>query len=271
MPQDVRLLPTQRKEVFEALRKAGFNPAEFRWDDVGGWEPALVGTRRSEFLASRLTYLPKPEFGIRFGGSVSSWSPGRLVRTDGDYHCGNWGVQANQLNRWLAALAREVGVEDPWEALVQDLTAALGDAEQAASSLAAVGAQTAKGEIEEARRDIKRDPADVTGAVQHSMTALECIARQYTGEPNATLGELVKTNPGLFPAPLDEAIRKVWGFASNMGRHLNEGQPPDQAEAELLVGVATVCCTYVARKFATRPGPASPRPALPHEEAPGGK
>ena len=107
--------------------------------------------------------------------------------------------------------------------------------------------QTAKREIEEAFRDISRRPEpDVTGAITHAMIALECVAREVTGKPNATLGKLV---PGLnLTAPLDKAIHALWGFSSERARHMREGQAVSTDEAELVVLVACALCTFLSGK-----------------------
>jgi hypothetical protein len=39
-------------------------------------------------------------------------------------------------------------------------------------------------------------------------------------------------------------LRKAWGFASEMGRHIREGRQPDRKEAELIVGLAVTISTY---------------------------
>jgi hypothetical protein len=97
--------------------------------------------------------------------------------------------------------------------------------------------------IEPIRRPQLPTP-DLTGAVQHAMAALECVARTATRDPNPTLGTLLKKHPGLVPTPLDVALEKVWVYALNIGRHLKEGHPPTREKAELVVGVATVVATY---------------------------
>lgn len=54
------------------------------------------------------------------------------------------------------------------------------------------GTPTAANEIHEALCDISRRPhADITGAIQHAMAALECVAREVSGS-TATLGPIVK-------------------------------------------------------------------------------
>lgn len=109
---------------------------------------------------------------------------------------------------------------------------------------------TARSEMHEALRDLSRRPEpDLTGAIHHAIAALECTARKCMGDPRATLGELLKTFPDLFPKPLDTALEKLWGYASEMARHIREGRTPKYAEAELVVGVAASACTYLAVKI----------------------
>jgi hypothetical protein len=109
---------------------------------------------------------------------------------------------------------------------------------------------TARQEIHEALRDLSRRPApDLTGAMHHAMGALECTAREATGDVRATLGEILKRHPDLLPKPIDEAALKLWGYASEMARHLREGRSPLRPEAELLVGTAAALCTYLAEKI----------------------
>jgi hypothetical protein len=120
----------------------------------------------------------------------------------------------------------------------------------ARSSLEESGLTTARKEIHESLRDLSRRPdPDLTGAVYHAMAALECTAREVVGDERATLGEVLKRYPGLFPKPLDDALSKMWGYASERGRHLREGGTPSRAEAELIVGVAASACNYLASKM----------------------
>jgi hypothetical protein len=109
------------------------------------------------------------------------------------------------------------------------------------------GRTTAASEVHEALRDISRRPnPDRTGAIQHAIAALECTARSVTGDPNATLGSLVsKLN---LPKPLDVAVEKLWGFASDRARHLREGKSVSDDEAELVVSVACAVCAFLAKR-----------------------
>ena len=108
-----------------------------------------------------------------------------------------------------------------------------------------LGLERAAREMREAFRDISQRPQpDITGAIHHAMAALEAAARKVTGQSSPTLGKLI---PMLgLPAPLDQAVHKLWGFASEYGRHAREGQNADSAEAELTVTVAGALCEFVA-------------------------
>lgn len=115
--------------------------------------------------------------------------------------------------------------------------------------------KTAGRELHEALSDLSRRPQpDLTGAIQHAMAALECIARDACGDAKATLGEIMKKYPELIPSPLNEAISKIWGYASEMGRHLREGREPSREEAELIVGLSATCATYLANKLTNTSG-----------------
>jgi len=108
------------------------------------------------------------------------------------------------------------------------------------------GFQRAANEVREALGDISRRPEpDVTGAIQHAMAALEATAREVTSQPQPTLGKLVPLL-GL-PAPLDQAVHKLWGYASDRGRHIREQQVVNHAEAELVVTVAGSLCAFLAQ------------------------
>ena len=114
---------------------------------------------------------------------------------------------------------------------------------------AETGRSVAERELHEALQDLSKRPnPDITGAIQHGMAALECVARDVTGEPNATLGAIIKNHPGLLPKPLDQGVEKIWGYASDQARHLREGKTPDILEAELVVGLAGSVATYLMKK-----------------------
>jgi AbiJ N-terminal domain 4 len=118
------------------------------------------------------------------------------------------------------------------------------------SVLEAAKLKTAKTEIKEALYDLSRRPTpDITGAIQHSLACLECVAREVSGDKKATLGELIKKYPNIVPRPLDIAIDKIWGFTSEQGRHLQEGRAPEYLEAELVVELSAAISTYLGKRL----------------------
>lgn len=112
---------------------------------------------------------------------------------------------------------------------------------------------TSHHEIHEALKDMSKRPTpDITGSVQHAMAALECLSREITGCKSYTLGKIINNNPHVVPIPLDKAIKEVYGFASNQGRHLREGCAPDYEEAELIVHLSASLCVYLTKKWKVR-------------------
>jgi hypothetical protein len=119
----------------------------------------------------------------------------------------------------------------------------------ATAALEATARPTAAKHLHEALQDLSRRPQpDLPGSVYHAMGALECVARDVTGDPKATLGEVLKRYPGLLPKPLDTALSQIWGYASNEARHVEEGREPSRDEAELLVGLSAAISGYLTRK-----------------------
>jgi hypothetical protein len=111
------------------------------------------------------------------------------------------------------------------------------------------GRHTAANEIHQALVDLSRRPdPDVTGALQHGLAALECVVRDVVGDPKATLGALLTKYRGIVPPPLDQAVEKIWGYASEQGRHLREGRTPALEDAELAVQVAAAVASYLSKR-----------------------
>lgn len=135
----------------------------------------------------------------------------------------------------------EIQVRGPeaFEKTVKDAQAALSQA----------GRNTAAQEIHEALQDLSRRPKpDLTGALQHGLAALECVMRDVCGDAKATLGTLLAKHKNLIPPPLDQGIEKIWGFASEQGRHIREGREPSIEEVELAVHVAAAASSYLSKK-----------------------
>lgn len=119
----------------------------------------------------------------------------------------------------------------------------------AQATLKSSGKGTAANELREALNDLSRRPdPDITGAIQHSMASLECIARDICNDKKATLGEILKRYKDIIPPPLNDAVKKAWGFSSEMARHIQEGRQPEFHEAELIVGICASVGNYLIKK-----------------------
>ena len=244
MPHDVTLLKTQKNDVFGTLSLAGLRPGEFDWC-------TKMVTRydcgQTNYTISVLTHVVTGYFCEFWPSGGLNYSPGEERAVDFRQVVGGWYEIRNSLDTWVQCLKRELRAPDPWAALREDSIERLNQSALVNVALRGAGKHTAASELQEANADLTREFPDLTGAVQHSLAALECVARDHCGD-HATFGNLLERYPDLFPKPLDKGIEKVWGFASEMGRHLQEGRSPSEEEAELLVGLATACCTYLARK-----------------------
>jgi hypothetical protein len=127
-----------------------------------------------------------------------------------------------------------------------ELENVLGDTEE---ELKQSGFATAASELAEARGDLSRRPdPDLSGAVHHAMASLECVAREVSGDPKKTLGEIIKQHQDLFPPPVDTAAAKLWGYASEQARHGLESRNLAWEEALLMVGVSGALCSYLNTK-----------------------
>lgn len=129
--------------------------------------------------------------------------------------------------------------EEAFEQDIKDVVDVLGEAKL----------HTTQYEIREALKDMSKRPTpDITGSVQHSVAALECLCREITGKKSLTLGKLINTHSQIIPKPLDKVVGGLFGFASEQGRHLREGEAPDYEEAELVVHLSASLCTYLTKK-----------------------
>ena len=81
------------------------------------------------------------------------------------------------------------------------------------------------------------------------MAALECVVRDVANDPKPTLGNLMQKHPHLFPKPVNDAVAKLWGYASENARHGREGNAPSREEAMLIVGVAATLTNYLIHKL----------------------
>ncbi|MFC1761624.1 hypothetical protein ACFL6U_06030 [Planctomycetota bacterium] len=100
----------QKKQVFEALREAGLQPADFTWikAEVGG-----------SLAVSRLDYR-STDYYFQFSWlEVNAWCrycPGKFRMEDSE-HPRNWDEQISCFNLWAQFLKQELDCPDVWEQL----------------------------------------------------------------------------------------------------------------------------------------------------------
>lgn len=120
----------------------------------------------------------------------------------------------------------------------------------AVETLAEAKRSTASERLREAFGDLSRRPQpDLAGAITHAAGAFEAVARDVTGDVKKTAGEILKGHKGLIPPPLDNIVSQSWGHASNIARHVQEGQVLSHEDVELLVGIFASACTYLSKKL----------------------
>jgi AbiJ N-terminal domain 4 len=170
-----------------------------------------------------------------------------LWRSLDDAYDESQSVYENELNRFFKEKGIGWKLEDPTGIVFRGSETFTLTTGEAAKVLRDSGRSVAANEIDEALRDISRRPVpDRTGAIHHAIAALECTARDVTGDRNATLGQLL---PRLnLPKPLDTAVVKLWGFASDRARHVREGHAITDDEAELVVSVSCAVSTFLAKR-----------------------
>lgn len=145
--------------------------------------------------------------------------------------------------------------ELPFYRLRQELIDIGHSVEDARNTLEDQGMKNAASEFDEALRDLRRHEPDVTGAIQHAYAGLESAAREAAEDSTLTLGGLMKKCPENLeiPRPIAEVVSKVWGYSSEVARHMREGQGrPTPDEARLLVAIAASVATYLARRMSSR-------------------
>jgi hypothetical protein len=139
-----------------------------------------------------------------------------------------------------------------WKVLVRGNEAFESVVKEGTTALEESNRPTAAKHLHEALAALSRRPdANLPGAIYHAMGSLECVARDLSSGPKATLGEILKQHPGLLPKPLDTALSQICGYASNEARHVQEGRDANREEAESVVGLAAAVTAYLIRKGTT--------------------
>jgi hypothetical protein len=108
MSETHELLKSQKNDVFEFIKRAGLEPANFSWTDIH--------IRGKGKIFPRLNYLDGNYyfvFGLRDEGHFCLFSPAAEQTLQGVV-TGSWAYQMNYFNMWLNYLEREIKAPDLW-------------------------------------------------------------------------------------------------------------------------------------------------------------
>ena len=72
------------------------------------------------------------------------------------------------------------------------------------------------------------------------MAAVECLCRDKFNAQSQTLGAIIQRNRSAFVRPIDDTLEKLWGFASNHGRHVQTGGATSEEDAELVLNLCSL-------------------------------
>lgn len=112
MSESQVLLKTQKNEIFEILRGAGLEPADFSWSE----EESLIS---EDLIVSRLKYRDgrfyyQFDFSERTEAHWYECSPGQGIAVQSEYTA-TWAQQLYQTNTWANLLKSEIDAPDLWQ------------------------------------------------------------------------------------------------------------------------------------------------------------
>ena len=195
MPYNRTLLAEQKSDVFAALEQAALKPAEFDW---GTKKLTTTHSRGTDTYTISVLRHAQTGYFCEFLPAGLSYSPGKELAEEFLPIVGEWGNKRDALSTWIQCLKRQLNAPDPWAALQKNAVDRLSQAHRANAALQEVGKDTAASELQEATADLLKKPPDLTGAVQHSIAALECVTREHCGD-HATPWQTSRTLPRPVP------------------------------------------------------------------------
>lgn len=113
----MKLLTSQRNEIFQLIEEAGLNPSQFEL--LYGKSKKKEGQSASILRLKNSEYFYSFEAGIR-GGHYAIFSPGSECVKE-EQAPGSWSIQMNYFMHWLKYLIREISIEDKWKRLDKEI------------------------------------------------------------------------------------------------------------------------------------------------------
>lgn len=87
--------------------------------------------------------------------------------------------------------------------------------------------------------------------MQHAGPAIECLAREISGDTKLSLGDIIKKREDLFPGAYRKMADAMWGIVSNQGRHMKEEGEPSLKDALFVVGSITNLAAFLLARRPT--------------------
>jgi phage-related protein len=117
VPDDTRLLKTQKNDVFLVVQKGGLAPTDFYWTEETRWDTSRDGN--SDQFRTTVLYHTPTKFYYCFGRYSDQYSPGYEHRINAREHGDDWGYRLTIVGDWLSYLRREYDAPDLWKLLQQ--------------------------------------------------------------------------------------------------------------------------------------------------------
>lgn len=117
---DARLKQTERLDVFHLVTNAGFDSADFKWEEKRDHESFRSNMGGGDEVAVSVLRHTPTDYYMRFGAFANEFSPGTSTRIDHDKHEGTWKTRIRSCTTWLKELRKEVEAPDLWASVGQE-------------------------------------------------------------------------------------------------------------------------------------------------------
>ncbi|AHE57333.1 hypothetical protein [Sphingomonas sanxanigenens] len=233
-------------------------PIGFRHAVVGALKTEIISSEKIIGVVQRGTALPRPPGHVTNTVLMAMIEQCEWWRVFDVAEAGYTAIHAEQYFGPNKALTYERAINEACRAnslgwklesgifAVISSTAQHDDAARIIRDLDSAQLRTSASELREAHRDLSRRPLpDISGGMQHAGAAIECLAREISGDTKLTLGDIIKKHDDLFPGAYRKMADGMWGIVSNQGRHIKEEGEPTLEEALFVVGSITNLAAYL--------------------------
>lgn len=106
--------------------------------------------------------------------------------------------------------------------------------------------EVARNELQHALANLSQRPTpDLTGTIHHSLGAMESFLGVLFNSQDSGFGAIMKKYKHMINPPLDTVIEKLWGYASNYGRHVTESKRPTLCETQFVLYTVSAIINFM--------------------------